>query len=277
MDWARAKSILIFVFLMLNIFLFVNLRPYYHNSDDTVKSISVTKKILRERGYVLGCSIPEDFGKAAMIDYQRAQLDRKTILDKLLGHIDVLPEIINNTVEFSKGKKKLTFAVDNNFHFQDQPDGKLDVGNQKETEKYILKYLKSLDLGVTDFYLDYASTNSNKSVTYVFNEKYKDFLLYSSFITVMVSDKGVTDIQSYFIKVKSLTYTNTKIVPAYQVLIKNFIKGNKSVIRSIDLGFRGLHLGEKGEFSENVVWRVKTGDGTKTPRYFSIIDGQPLD
>ncbi len=277
MDWARAKSILIFVFLLLNIFLFINLRPYYYNTDDTVKNISVTKSILKERGYVLGCSIPGDSGKAAMINYQMAHLDRKKIIDKLLGHIDALPEIIDNTVEFSKGKKKLTFAVDNNFHYQDKPDGKLDVGNKKETEKYILKYLKNLDMGITDFYLDYARTNSNKSVTYVFNEKYKDFLLYSSFITVIVSDKGITDIQSYFIKVKSLTYTNTKIVPAYQVLIKNFTKGNKTVIRSIDLGFRGLYLGEKGEFSENVVWRVKTGDGTKTPRYFSIIDGQPLE
>jgi hypothetical protein len=253
------------------------LRPYYQNSDDTVKNISVTKKILRERGYVLGCSIPGDFGKAAMIDYQMAQLDRKKIIDKLLGHIDVLPEIIDNTVKFSKGKKKLEFAVDNNFHFQNKPDGKLDLGNKKETERYILKFLRSLDLGVTDFYLDYERTNPNKSVTYVFNEKYKDFLLYSSFITVKVSDKGITDIQSYFIKVKSLTYTNTKIVPAYQVLIKNFIKGNRTVIRSIDLGFRGLYLGEKGEFSENVVWRVKTGDGSKTPMYFSIIDGQPLE
>ena len=63
--------------------------------------------------------------------------------------------------------------------------------------------------------------------------------------------------------VKVIGFDNKKvpIVPAYQLLLKNFIEGNQNVIDGIDLGYEfGFDMSKNG--LKTPVWRVKLKDGT---------------
>jgi len=276
MDWAKAKNILIFVFIILNIFLLVNLSIYYFNGNDINKNIKSTIKILEDRGYTIECAIPNTTERSAMINYGWGNIDRKQVLDKLLGENVISLDNIKKNNSFSKDAKTVTFLEKHIFTYDDyNPQGNIDISNKVKTEKYVRSFIKDLNLNSSEFYLDDYYINPDKSITYAFYEKYKGYLLYNSFITVMISKNGITNIQCGLIKVNNLNYTDTKIIPAYTVLLKNFTDGKNTIIKSIDLGYRGSYTAvSQTEFSENLVWRVKMGDGTV--QRFSINNGTKL-
>ena len=83
MDWSKAKNLLIFLFLALNIFLAVYLFMSFHNNSGA-ENILNTEKILRDRGYDLNTKIP-NISKGYMLKYENGKYDSAFIAENLLN------------------------------------------------------------------------------------------------------------------------------------------------------------------------------------------------
>ena len=75
---------------------------------------------------------------------------------------------------------------------------------------------------------------------------------------------------------KGFLNDSTAVMPAHQVLLKNFVDSGNIVITAIDKGFKGYEVdGETKESSEGPAWRVMVED--VGPLYFRASDGRKIE
>ncbi|RCX09088.1 regulatory protein YycI of two-component signal transduction system YycFG [Anaerobacterium chartisolvens] len=277
MDWAKTKIVLIWIFVILNVFLTVNLLAYFENGETVRENTSNALKIMESRGYVLSGKIPYS-SSSYSLSYENAVLDREAVASVLLGKGFALPAKIQDD-ELLYDDKILKFINSGEFEYTDKsPDDYIDIQNIDKAEKYCRNFLSNLLLPVTDYALDTYKINSDKTVTFTFYEKYKSFFIFSNRAEITLSAKGVTRLECRVIGKKSLenTRSSISIVPAYQILLRHFSKGSNTVIQDIEIGFLCTYLnGESSYSSIPPVWRIIVqGEG---PRYFSAFDGHEIE
>ncbi len=278
MDWAKTKIVLIWIFVILNVFLTVNLLAYFENGEAVRENTSNALKIMESRGYILNSKIPYSSASYSL-SYENAVLDREPVAAGLLGKGFDLPDEIENDDELLYDDKMLKFRNSGEFEYTDKsPDGYIDIQNIGKAEKYCRNFLSDLLLPVTDYTLDTYKINSDKTVTFTFYEKYKSFFIFSNKAEITLSSKGVIRLECSVIGKKSLENTDSSIsiVPAYQILLRHFSKASNTVIQDIEIGFLCTYLnGENSYSSIPPVWRIII-EGEE-PRYFSAFDGHEIE
>ncbi len=267
MDWSKAKSILIAIFLALNAYLAVTIYNSVKENSVSAENIANTVKVLNERGYTLECEIPATV-KACSLSYENGTMDVSFLKKKLLGS-ESTPISDDRYVS---GGKTLAFLPGNGFRYSNEaPSGSVDINDIPKVTSYALNFLKSLKLPVSEFYLDEAEMEED-AIKLVFIGKYRQYFVFYNRAELLISKKGIVSLDCRFIEVKRLSHTTVKFTPAYQVLLRNFPRGKGGTIVSIDLGFWCPYLQQtKTESSSPPLWRVKMKDGTV--RYFTASDG----
>lgn len=262
MDWSRAKSILIIMFFGLNLFLMINLAGLNRDGEVSHENIANTEKILLGRGYWLKCEIPSGT-RSQMLEYENGTIDMMYIAKILMDTGNINIDLLEQSGEMIKGSKKLRLESGNTIIFSDEnPMQSINLSNLKSVKKHVVDFLRKLRLPISEYYLYAVRKNSDNSVTLLFNERYKDYLIYYNQAEVLVTDRGIAGVRISFVKPKQLKSLKNKIVPAYKVLLKNFIKGNKNEITGMDLGFLCSYHEKSMLASEGLVWRVIV-DGKK--------------
>lgn len=277
MDWSKAKSILIVVMLLLNVFLFALISFYISNQGISRETISNTIEILKGRGVAVETEIPRYSSDTPSLICENGGYDRETIAAKLLGFVP--SGGIGDGDVLEKDGKKLVFRESSFFVYTDTaPSDEVEIEDLESTKSYIGKFLDRLGINAANYKLDSYVRNPDGSCTFMFTEKYRNFLVYDNSIKLTASQKGITYLESRHRKIKGFAAGSMRIMPAYQVLLKNFGEGDENVvITGIDIGFKGYIKEEDNmqQFSQGPAWRVTTSNGDI--RYFKASDGEEIN
>ncbi len=274
MDWSRAKSILILVFVIVNIFLVANIGVFNLRSSISGETISNAKTVLKERGITLKCELPRFGSDTGMMQFDNAADRKREIIGKLLGNIDKPVESIKFGEELVKGSKNLVFESNGDFIYKDQsPSGSVNLTSKNEIEKLVRDSLQGTGLPLGKYIVDDFWLVSDKEAIIIFREKYKSFIVYDNYIGAWVSKEGITHLECRFKEVRGLTQKN-KIIPAHVILLRNMEKGSGTVILGIDIGFRNKSDRSTKDLYSSPAWRVTTDDNVIT--YFNAYTGEVI-
>lgn len=278
MDWAKSKSILIFVFLALNIFLIIDLGVSNFGNSTSRESILSTKKILENKGVVLTCEIPVSNSEVAKLNYENKGIDRSQIVQVLLGDKSLLYDTDKENIELTSGSKTLKFKGVNNFNYNNlKPAEKIDVSKRSSVEKRLKEFIISLGLPVSGYYTDEYKENTDGTKSITFRNKYKNLVFFDNYETFIVSNEGILSLDCSYRTIKELANKKTQIMSAYEILLKNFNVKKNMVITGIDLGW---YIGYKNETdikgaSSQTAWRIFTKEGEKF--YFNAYTGEKMN
>jgi len=272
MDWGKAKSILIILFLILNIFLGYNLFIERLSPQVSSSQLKAAESILKERGITLKTKIPPNSEIASRLAFEGVgQFDMSKTASKLLG---VDSSIIGENTVLNNGEKQ--FSIENRYTFiytNKSPDSPIEINNAKELEASIKKFLKDAGLPTSDLVLDdinYRESTANV----VFIQQKGKYKLFNNYVEVKASKEGIEYLKCSLQK-PSTTKKDERIMPAYKVLFQNLWDNNGMVISSIELGYTIDETdGEITGYYERLHWRVKTEDGKSM--FFDAITGKPM-
>jgi len=275
MDWSRARTIMIFMLVVLNIVLFVNICFYRSEQGISKETIKNAEDILNKRGIVLKCDIPLYNGKVPALVLESGGIDDSKLLDKLALQFNISQDKLRGCMEVQSGSKTLYYDGKSTITYSDDsPSGRIDVSARNDVEKYVRKYFSNLGFNMSSYILDEFAEMEDNNIKITFIEKYKGFPIFSNYLEVIVSGQGITEFEYRNNKLKDQKGNSSQIMPAYQILLKNFTDGNDIVITNIDIGYESSDSGnEMKETTEWPKWRVKI-DGWEEPLYFNAIDGK---
>lgn len=246
---------------------------YFGNnfSKDTIENVAIA---LKERGVSIECEIPKFNKDIGTMSYSTDEVFNKSkMVTNILKISNMSLKEIQNFRMFENNGKKLVFIDSSTMSFEDNKSQyKLNTSSNFEVEKYIKKMCEQFNLPVSNFYVDSVSKNSDSNMLYILKEKYRGMIIYDNYIEAVVSVRGIKFIKCRYRKIKEIASAK-KIMPAFQVLLKNFVGSNDIKIISIDIGFKE-HIIETGikELDDIPVWRVRTKDsGTK---FFRAYNGE---
>lgn len=267
MDWAKAKSILVVIFLLLNIFLGAYITAQKTGAGTTGKVIDDAKAILEARGVTVECKIPTFSGRAREVSFEDTRrINRNIITSRLLGTGAMAPAT-DIGMMLVNGSRSIAFTGANSFIFTDgSPAANREMNNLNGAEKQLKKMIRELGLPANSEYGHYkASTLSDGEMKIVFIDKYEGLLVFGNLLTAVITqDGGIKSLSFEYNGIRNLDNGSLiKVLPAYQVLLKNHMAIGKSVITEIELGYSFSNVsGEVKGIWEKPVWRIKR-DGDK--------------
>jgi len=278
MDWAKAKNILLVIFLLFNVFLAFNLRTFYFGETVSQKTISDAIKILEDSQVKVECEIPRRSVGVWKLRYD--PLDgaetRADIIGRLLN-IKAGTHEVEPGAEFVNGSRKVVIRDDMVFEYTDENPGEtINIGDKNAVLKRARRFYKELRLPFKAYHLDRYLVNHDGSVTVLFLEKFRSFLVYDNYLEITLTNKGITKVICSYKKTGSLEedrISGKKLIDAYIVLIKNFDRVKNITITEIDIGFKKpSSKSDVKLMSLNLYWRVRLSDGREY--YFNAADGE---
>lgn len=274
MDLARAKIVAIVLLLAFNIFLLVNNLTYFKGQGTQRETIESATRILKTRGIGLECSIPNTAKGAHLLVYGNGKLDRKEMVVKLLGE---LYEEGDSGEKYSYADKRMIFSSSTEFVFTDgNPGLEVNIETDVRAEKAAREYLRNKGLLTGKYVLDELQRYRDGSVTVVFIEEYKGFLIYDNYCAVTVTAQGVTRLEYRKLQINGFSQDKVEdLAAAYQVLLAHFKEGNGQIITNIDIGYKysNENLMEGAAISELLpVWRIKFKNKAEPVKYLGTVD-----
>jgi regulatory protein YycI of two-component signal transduction system YycFG len=278
MDWSRAKNILILIFILLNVFLSITIINEFRGSSVTKETISNARLALKERGVEVNCSIPDYDGSVGTLTYKKISFDQRRLVENIFGdrtNIDDL--LVQEAIE--KDGKELRFLDEYSFLYKNMEPGEIVSGlnNSDKILGYVEKILKGTGIPVLDYRIDSVEHGKKGVTTYVFRQKYRDVWIVENHITVNLSDKDLVVMLRY--QKVDIIKNSKKVMPVYQVLLKNHEIIKDITINKIDLGFKNQKKDDGGRELDGIpVWCIEIQDmGNKAKKYFNAYDGDEIE
>ena len=285
MEWARAKSIIIVLFIVLNVFLLSRILLEYGNQGISKETIINMEKILDNRGVVVECEIPQYDSDTPRLLFGNWKFDTAVQVEKMLGiKPDTDGETDGEEKTYENGLQKLAFTGPNSFtYFNEKPEDTVDITDLGEAEKYLKKFLKDRKLDNVLYVPDGAPERQGDGVIFTYLEKYKGFLVFDNYLKATVTKKGVTQLEvshRQITRFSSLKISN--ISTAYQILLEYFDGSDKAAITAIDLGYTDVGYQDQNSLQSSEqsteqlpVWRIKVR-GASRARFFGASDGKEI-
>ena len=280
MNWSRAKTLLIAIFVILNTFLIYNLyveESYIINisSDD----ISNIKSILSEHNIELLADIDTKIKPKSSLIIEDLNYDEKEIINKFLGTNEGLikKEALEQKMIYSVGDNEKLEIYNNNriFYTNTKPNDNLVGYEKKDIIKYAEKYLKTLNIYPDDAKLDsFKFEDGHHELKYV--QVYKSNKIFTSYINISISKNGTTSIDMYW--TTPIQYDqNSKdtIKTPIEILLifaKDFSSNNKISITKIEFGYYfAIKNYNNASFSSTPTWKIETNTGEAY--YYNAYEG----
>lgn len=274
MDWAKAKSILIAMFLILNILLLAYIINLNIDSSNSSELISDVKIVLSKTGVNLLCEIPNKNNKSSAMSFQTENFDQVLIASGMLSKNYSKKEISKTELLYEYKNKSIRFIGNDKFVFEDKnPLKKVDLKSKSIKINRIKSILK--DAGIKWKTYNYFENEDGTEIEMV--EVYKGQLIFDNYIHVKFTENGISSLTYSSKQIKNYNTEDNNVIPAYVVLLKNYSTQSNINIISIDLGFKSskIDLESNMEASKRTVWRVRI---TESPylEYFNSQDGSKL-
>ncbi|MCL2057921.1 MAG: two-component system regulatory protein YycI [Oscillospiraceae bacterium] len=265
MDWARAKNILIILLFALNLTLAATIVSRVLGGGADRELYSSVTRILNDRGVVMQCDYPKQITSSELLIYGDGARFVEQCARALSGG-----GMGSAWVEML-GRESLIYT---NMH----PNEGLNTSTISALDTAIRRELGERGVDLAGFTTDYATRGGDGNYFFQYILDYKGKLVFDSIVNVTVNaDGGITEISLSYREIKSASIDKLmKVIPAYQVLLKNYYD-NGSVVASINIGFMGQNTARENPFiesEEGAVWRVRLDDGTE--RFFEATYGDEI-
>ena len=180
MEWSKAKSILIGVFVVLNLFLFVRLGSFLFEGGVSREALENTRKILESRGVSIaeGVNIPTYTKRTPMLEFKNSGFDVAKIIARLLDDESSGVSGEGGT-KFSAGTKTAELSGCVITYRDSNPSFAVDIRDKDA----VIAYLRSLfrnGITVDGFVVDRYNSFEDK-LKYC-SPKIKEFLVYDNSI-----------------------------------------------------------------------------------------------
>jgi hypothetical protein len=280
MYWARAKNILIFTLLALNIFLAANLYIYSVDRGASSESEATVAAILKSRNIEISCKIPKTGGASRRLNFISKGYDRVMLAENLLGlDADRAGDLGEGAVA-KNGDKQLEILTSISFRYTDSSlDDLVDMTRIQKTEKYAVDFLRSKKLLPDSFIVDEYVINADNSITFLILEKYGDKLIYDNYLKITVKPEGVSEITGSHRSIKKAeTARQGTPMSAQLVILKNFTGNSPLVVEGLDMGYKenSSSVSNMIQSNEEPVWRIKI-KGESKPGFFNVFTGDRIE
>lgn len=271
MNFGRAKTILIFLFLIINLFLLGYI--FVTSNDITIpdrKTISTTTEILKKRNIILNENINLSSGeKINYLNLIALTQDEKVFASKLLGEFKAK----GNTYTSDLGELTIT---NGSFVWNVKDSHNFVEFNEKSVKNYAVKFLKKLETDTSVLKIsDISDNDGNYKIT--FSHYFFDKELFNIKTYVYVSGGGVYKIEGSIFSLDSLTGSEQRSNPLPALLNYSASKNTdeKEEIVSINSGyFCESSPGSYKSLSAQPCFEVVFSDGEKL--YFDAISSKPV-
>lgn len=265
MDWARAKTILILLFLLLNLFLVSSI--VFSRSNNSMKPdyVYAAEQILTARNITVQVPIPEYQDASGWIVYEEEWLDTGALALQLLGK-NVYDEVVVNATakgQFSDVSNQFTkaFAYQQNgilftlsdagaFVFEGPGIQHFSGTNAQDLDRQLRSWFETA--GMKDIPLRLESTHAIENGFYMaYIQTHRGFSLFQNRLLVRIQNGQLTMMQGSLKKVKKEN-VKKNILSVQQLLIMSVLPEN-AVVSDIQFGWLAT---DEGELYDNPVWRL---------------------
>lgn len=267
MDWAKAKTVLIYIFILLNIFLF-SIVLYTNSSIKlNVNYVKYANDYLKAKEIQVISKIPVTPDKAGELIYKSKTFNFAKISKKVFGRVITEVEEDGN-IYIADGEEKIEL-IGNELLIKDKiTDGAELFNNMNKLNDRVLNYFEGLGYLKSQLILQ-VKEESEKEKIIVYNIKYKNALLFDYEVKVSIDSQGMLILTFPPIEPKQLM-DGKEIISAYQTLIMSGLPRG-SIIQSVDFGYKCLQ--PVNQF-DNPVWRVILRNGESF--YYNAYTGELL-
>ena len=268
MDWARVKSILIIVFLIVNIFLVIKILDKSNRKELTSSEIQSVKQLLSQNSITMQAQLPSQIRYMPRIKVTNEAAHENVLADKLIGAGKWTKKMGANGAVYSSKDKELIIRGDGKSEYKIiEPARTLQtLTNEEMVKEFAYSILKQF-ISMDNYQLESISANqSNYEVN--INNIYKGNEVFNNSINVnipkagsaqVVIKQGFVDFGGFTGKPKKVT-----IVDALVELIRNVNINDPTVIKKISLGYYAdfNSNNEVLKYAEaNPAWEIETNKG----------------
>lgn len=265
MDWSRAKTILIFIFLALNIFLIYNM------AAEESKVITIAQKdildvqsILQKNNIILKAQVPNKISPKSFLKIEDASYKENDLVKNFLGGSQGAQKVAASGVTtYKKGLMSLEIYPNKKIVFTNEPNDNIKGFSQKEIENYAESYLKAKDM-----FPMYAQESgfilSDGGYELKYKQVFHDNEIFPSYMDIKLSDKGITKIESlWFSPVGFIDDAKDIKTPLEELFVfaKDVENKDKITIDDISLGYYLSDDIQNASVSAVPAWRIKVSDG----------------
>ncbi|MCX7772954.1 MAG: two-component system regulatory protein YycI [Clostridia bacterium] len=267
MDWSKAKTILIIVFLLLNIFLMTTI--FYTNSSLRFQSdyTKYAKDYLASKEITLKGSIPSGPAKAGTLDYIAKTYDFKKITAKVFGH-EVTQSIANNAVLYAEGEEEISLTGDILIIHDRISEGSLLYRDPEKFAEESMNYLADIGYSRSSLYIENQAGNGDEK-SLLIGQMYNNGVLFDLPISVSLTPNGLLKVSAPAKEVKKVN-RQFDIISPYQLLVMSNLT-NRSTIKKIEFGYHRL---SEGEIYDSPIWRITMDDNSFI--YYDAQKGEKL-
>jgi len=256
MEWSKAKTILLVLLILLNLFLLIGILLHGANftlSDDYVQ---YAKKFLAERNITFKADPPSYNKASGMIEYKSRQINEDQVVKAVFGKAMKPVEQENGKRIWDEGNKILEIG-NNSIRIRDfLPGIQESFDNPDELTGSLQAYIKRLGVVKNELVLESQVSIDAETREISFVEKYKEQLLFDNAITIQVSRDGRADLELICRDVNKVIGSD-EILSVYQILVMAGIPEH-SVISSIDFGYKRIN---EEDLFDSPVWRIRFDNG----------------
>lgn len=239
MNFSRAKTILIFIFIFVNIFLMVVYNLFYQEqaaiSSDTVVTI------LSNNGITVDESLIKNYGSTLSgVEIENIATDKERIAALFLG--DTFNKTRENYYTNTKASLQISdLAIE--YKVTEPSDRGFKDITVLNAGNLTLKALNKQGIGKSALVVSNVSNTENKNFFITFTYKFKNYPVFNNNLYATVSDKGISSVGGTVISFKDLKNESYDITPTANILVElagnnelKALEGEKKVT-DIQLGY----------------------------------------
>lgn len=269
MDWSKAKTWLIILFLCVNVFLIVYLVNMNLNAsfidNETIQN---TIEVLNRNDVSIDASlIPARIPSIGTLEVTNALEDPEELARLLMGNGY---SVSSSGRIYTKDEKRLAFAGDMIYYFNDAPAERLEGLTQQEAEQTAKDRLSGYGF---DMSRAKASTTRQEDGSYTvrLEQTVDSVTLFDSYFQVQIGEDGIREFEgSWFIPSGKSDFferdaTMVKLVTSVLIdFLSDPERPTDRALTIVDIAL-GYTTGAKDTFHKEVtampVWRITTDDG----------------
>lgn len=287
MNWSRAKTILIVLFLIADIFLLYELYPGFLGNNRMIddENTKEVMKYLEKQGIYVRCLIPKASSPKAPLTVKYKYFDSQFALKNFFHAPDEVA-IKNYEDRQTMEDESIYIEMHKNGEFiytnKILMENKAEEVDEKAALKSIESFLKKLGIEAKDLY-DITQNTDRNYVKLNCSQGYKDTFLDQSYLEVMATNDGVAYLKMLWFEIENNGKNKNEIIDPMRALIKladklaqqpeengNEEDDNVINIYDISLGYYfDMDLKQVEEFDIVEVeegtaipsWRIKTDEG----------------
>ncbi|MBZ4647318.1 MAG: hypothetical protein JG777_2807 [Clostridia bacterium] len=265
MYWSRVKTILIILFLCINIFLLVSMMVSV-NRTITISSETVedTVQVLKKNNIEIEKNIiPTKMHNLPLLEMVNPEQDPKALAAKILGD-----GFKQQGDKYTLDKKTLAIRGCEFSYSDEAPSQTINDLNELTAENYAKKELEKFGA-----HLKYAVTakvqrQGDEKYSVTFYQEFSGREIFENYITVILTPQGLISMEGYWLIPKKFTTEKLPIRHVTGILI-DFLrnderpKDRKLTVTDISLGYH--RVDPKNSYIKETTaipaWRITTDDG----------------